>query len=324
MTSHDVHARNPRRKDRKAAIQRLLFVADAAVADANALPPAVRAVIDAATKVCVVTPTLPGPLAWLADDVDEQRHIADERLDTVMGHMQSLDVHAIGTAPRGSVLTVIADAVEEFAPDHILLAARTADHSSWQERRLIEHIEARFGVPATAYAVDLEGHTSSADGPLLLCYDGSESAKEAIERAGALFAGREALVLTVWRRTVRPDSLGFETARMVDDFIALDRGPAEDGCQLANDGVRFAREAGLDAEPVAVEATGPVWKTIVEVADRYDAATIVLGSRGRTGLRSMLLGSVSSAVVHHADRRALIVRQPDRPALTLRHPVARA
>ena len=51
-------------------IPRLLFVADAAVADVDELPPAVRAVIDAAGEVYVVTPTLPGRLAWLADDID--------------------------------------------------------------------------------------------------------------------------------------------------------------------------------------------------------------------------------------------------------------
>ena len=73
---------------------------------------------------------------------------------------------------------------------------------------------------------------------------------------------------------------------------------------------RIAQEAGLRAEPVAVEAAGPVWKTIVEIADRDDAATIVMGSRGLTGLRAMLLGSVSSAVVHHADRPTLIIRHP--------------
>ena len=62
-------------------------------------------------------------------------------------------------------------------------------------------------------------------------------------------------------------------------------------------------------KPIAVEATGPVWKTIVEIANRHDAATIVMGSRGLTGLRPMLLGSVSSAIVHHADRPTLIIRQ---------------
>jgi hypothetical protein len=51
-----------------------------------------------------------------------------------------------------------------------------------------------------------------------------------------------------------------------------------------------------------------VWKTIVEIADRHDAAIIVMGSRGLTGLRPMLQGSVSSAIVHHADRPTLIIR----------------
>jgi nucleotide-binding universal stress UspA family protein len=39
-------------------------------------------------------------------------------------------------------------------------------------------------------------------------------------------------------------------------------------------------------------------------------STIVLGSRGLTGLRSVLLGSVSTAVVHHADRPTLVIHSP--------------
>ena len=207
-------------------------------------------------------------------------------------------------------MTVIADAVAAFEPDHILIALRDSEHANWQERRLIEHVEERFGLPLTTYAVDTRGQTSTADGPLLLCYDGSEDATHAIERAGALLAGRPALVLTVWQATALPGSLGIsgDSGGMVD-FIKLDRAAAEDGGRIAGEGVRIAREAGLDAEPLAVEATGPIWKTIVEIADRHHAATIVMGSRGLTGLRSMLLGSVSSAVVHHADRPALVIKR---------------
>jgi nucleotide-binding universal stress UspA family protein len=298
-------------KERRTAIRRLLFVADAAVADVDELPPAVRAVIDAAADVYVVTPTLPGRLAWLADEVDRVRHIADERLDTVLGHMRSIDAHVSGAALRGSVATVIADAVAQFTPDHILVALRSSEHANWQERKLIEHIEERFALPVSTYAVDVEGHASRANGPLLLCYDGSEDATNAIRRAGALFAGRRALVVTVWQPTAVPSSLGFagETAGMINS-VELDRAAAEAGGRLADEGVRIAQQAGLLAAPVAVEGAGPVWKTIVEIADRDDAATIVMGSRGLTGLRAMLLGSVSSAVVHHADRPTLIVRQP--------------
>jgi nucleotide-binding universal stress UspA family protein len=293
---------------RARAIQRLLFVADAAVADVDELPPAVRAVIDGAAEVYVVTPTLPGRLAWLADDVDWHRHVADERLDAVLDHMHSIDADVSGMAIRGSVLTVIADAVEEFGPDHILIALRTAEHANWQERRLIEHIEKRFGLPLTTYAVDPRGHTSIADGPLLLCYDGSEDARHAIQRAGELFANRRALVVTVWPPTVVPGSLGFSEGAGMVDFAQLDRAAAEEAARVADEGVRIAQEAGLRAEPIVVEAAGPVWKTILDIADREFAATIVMGSRGLTGLRAMLLGSVSNAVVHHADRPTLIIR----------------
>ena len=93
--------------------------------------------------------------------------------------------------------------------------------------------------------------------------------------------------------------------------VEVQRASVETGDRVADEGVRIAQEAGLDAEPIAVESTRPVWEAIVGIADRHDAATIVMGSRGLTGLRSMLLGSVSRAVVHHTDRPTLIIRRPD-------------
>lgn len=311
MSNPEIAALEPYRTHTGPAIQRLLFIADAAVADIGQLPPPVRAVIDAAAAVYVLTPTLPGRLAWLADEVDQVRHVADERLDTVLGHMHSIGAHASGEAARGSVLTVVADAVAEFKPDHILVALRSPQHANWQERGLVKHIEQRFGLPVTAYAVDPWGHASSAHGPLLLCFDGSEDARRAVERAGALFAGRRALVVTVWQPIADLNSFAWTgpTASSVD-LVELNRAAAADAGRVADDGVRVALEAGLRAEPLPVQAVGSIWRTIVAMADRYDAAAIVMGSRGLTGWGSMLLGSVSSAVVHHADRPTLVIRQP--------------
>jgi nucleotide-binding universal stress UspA family protein len=296
--------------DRRAPIERLLFVADAAVADVEELPPAVRSVLDAATEVHVLTPTLPGRLAWLSDDVDGCRHVADERLDAVLGHLRSIGVDASGLAGRGSVLTVIADAVADFTPDHILLALRSSEHANWQERRLVEHIEQRFDLPVTAYGVDDRGRTASAVGPLLLCYDGSADAVRAIEHAGAVLPGSRALVLTVWERLATFDGSAWlgEAAGATADILDLDH-EAERAARVAADGVRVAKQAGLEAEPLTVEATGPVWETILELADRHDAATIVMGSRGLKGLRSILHGSVSRAVAEHAERPTLIIRR---------------
>src|SRR5215218_375093 len=299
---------DPRQPERP--IKRLLFIADSAVADADDLPPSVRAIIDDAAELYVVPPSLPGRLAWLADDIDGYRHVADERLEVVLGHMHSIGASASGTPRRGSMLTVVADAVAEFKPDHILIALRSPEHANWQERRIIERIEARFGLPVTTYTVDPKGHTLPADGPLLLCFDGSERAAGAIKRAGALFARRDALVLTVWEPTAL-GSIAWSgvTASMVK-FFRFDRAGADAARRVADAGVRIAMDAGLQATPLAVEADGPVWLKILEIADRHDAATIVMGSRGLTGLRSTLLGSVSNAVVHHTDRPTLIFRQP--------------
>jgi nucleotide-binding universal stress UspA family protein len=147
------------------------------------------------------------------------------------------------------------------------------------------------------------------DAPLILCYDGSEDAKHAIQRGGDLLNRRRALVLTVWLPT---GALGIGLGFTADaaSFVEIDRAAAEAGARIAEEGAQIARDAGLDAEPVAVKAGGPIWHTIVETADRCDAAAIVMGSRGLTGLRSMLLGSVSGGVVHHADRPTLVICRP--------------
>jgi nucleotide-binding universal stress UspA family protein len=293
-------------------IERLLFVADAAVADADQLPPAVRTVIDAAADVYVVTPTLPGRLAWLADDVDRSRQVADERLDAVLSHLHSIGARATGAAARGSVSLVIADAVAEFRPDDVLIALRSSEHANWQERRLIEHIERRFRLPVTTYAIDRRGRTPTGDGPLLLCYDGSGDARHAIERAGSLFGAHPALVVTAWHATALGSLAWSGATDSMNRFVDDDRAAAEVAGRVAEEGVRIARAAGLDAKPGPAEATGPAWATILEIADRIDAAGIVMGPRGVGGVSSMLLGSVSSAVVHHTDRPTLLIPRPVR------------
>ena len=55
---------------------------------------------------------------------------------------------------------------------------------------------------------------------------------------------------------------------------------------------------------------GPPRQVIVEEAERWGADLIVMGSRGLGAWNRLLLGSVSSAVVHHAKCSVEIVRKP--------------
>jgi nucleotide-binding universal stress UspA family protein len=152
---------------------------------------------------------------------------------------------------------------------------------------------------------------TGADTPLLLCYDGSEPARHAIARAADLLRTRNAVVLTVWQPTGVLGSFAWAGATdSMLDYVELDRAAAELGERIVDEGLRVAQDAHMRAEPLAVKAAGAVWKTILEVAESHDVSTIVIGSRGLTGLRSMLLGSVSAAVVDHADRPTLVIHSP--------------
>jgi nucleotide-binding universal stress UspA family protein len=147
--------------------------------------------------------------------------------------------------------------------------------------------------------------TDAASGAVVFAYDGSNLAKMAIaEAAGQLNLERDALVLTVWQ----PFNVGFLPPRelRIDASAANEvRAPAE---ETAAEGAALAKEAGFQAESLAVEGT-PTWKGIVETADDHHASVIVLGSHGRTGLASVLIGSVADAVAAHSGRSVLIVHR---------------
>jgi hypothetical protein len=137
---------------------RLLIVTGAAVAEVEVLPPHVRSLIESSSEILVVTPVLPSRLQWLASDTDRVRHEADERLGTVIGHLEELAPETAATGAIGdeTPLSAFTDAVRRFQPDHILLALRAADHSAWQERGLTDRVR-EFDIPLTTFEIDRAG-----------------------------------------------------------------------------------------------------------------------------------------------------------------------
>ena len=72
------------------------------------------------------------------------------------------------------------------------------------------------------------------------------------------------------------------------------------GNMASEQGVKFTAETVLDVASAA--------DSIVNYAENKKADLIVIGTKGRTGLKRLLLGSVASGVVTHASCPVLITR----------------
>jgi nucleotide-binding universal stress UspA family protein len=107
-----------------------------------------------------------------------------------------------------------------------------------------------------------------------------------------------------------------EARGITEDVVEeLDARTAKDARETAAEGVALAALAGFDGRPLAGRALAraaertavSVWRAILDVADEQSARVIVLGSRGRSGVTSMLLGSVSYGVGHNSQRPVLVI-----------------
>jgi nucleotide-binding universal stress UspA family protein len=143
--------------------------------------------------------------------------------------------------------------------------------------------------------------------PILICYDGSGSDRGAIDSAAQLLGPRRAVVVDIGSPITTEESL----AALAPGFpgAAIEEANADDALRRARVGAGLAQRAGFDAEAKA-EVAAPTWEGIVDVADEIDAAVIVIGSRGLSGVRERLEGSVSHDVAEHAGRPVLIVPPP--------------
>jgi len=156
---------------------------------------------------------------------------------------------------------------------------------------------------------------SASDGPILIAFDGSAAARQAVTDAAWFAKPRRALVLTVWEGALAYEMVApspdVSIAPAVDpaSVLNVDHELGLRAERVAGEGAELARSLGLDAQPLAVAAGGNVAATILDVARDHDVAAIVVGSRGLNGLRARLEGSTSKRVVKHALCPVLIVHE---------------
>jgi hypothetical protein len=135
-------------------VSKLLIAAGDIASDPGELPWSVRLLIDSADEILVIAPTLPARFEWLASATDKAREQADERLHAVLSHVIELGASARGVVAADDPLLAFEDAVASFAPTHILIGLRAREQSGWQERGLVEKVQARFSLPVTVFELE--------------------------------------------------------------------------------------------------------------------------------------------------------------------------
>ena len=137
--------------------------------------------------------------------------------------------------------------------------------------------------------------------------DGSATAEIAVRHAGKLAAdsGARLVVVSAYEAPGGDDPAAKARSVPYDIKWALtDRNQAEEKAMY---GKSLAAEVG--ATTVVVQAvSGSPPDVLLEAAVDFDADVIVVGSKGLTGASRFVLGSVASAVSHHAPCDVLIVQ----------------
>ena len=141
---------------------------------------------------------------------------------------------------------------------------------------------------------------------ILIGYDGSDDAKAAIERAGAVLTDESATVITVWEsvKHLASKAPGLATVSNPEE---TDPARQEEAENLAREGAELAREHGLDATYQAAERQSTVGDAILNEAEAVGASAVVVGSRGKGLLRSLVLGSTAQDVLQRSDFLVMVV-----------------
>lgn len=143
---------------------------------------------------------------------------------------------------------------------------------------------------------------------LLVATDGSRAAAAALEEAIslALDIGDEVAAITVWRALQGDFGLAYPSGAMLDDLLDAERRHAE---TTLGEATARAERAGVTLTTRLV--TGDPAGEVCDYAREIGARLVVVGTRGHGSVASLLLGSVSNAIIRHAPCPVLVVREPE-------------
>jgi len=133
---------------------------------------------------------------------------------------------------------------------------------------------------------------------ILLATDGSKYSEAAAQRAidFAVSYGGELIILSV---VDVPAEFYGESPEAWDNLVVKARAYVDKAKQMAE-------ASGVKVQAFVREAE--TWQSIIDMASEKKADTIIMGSHGRTGLKRLLMGSVTEKVIGNAACPVLVVK----------------
>ncbi len=135
---------------------------------------------------------------------------------------------------------------------------------------------------------------------ILVAVDGSESSKRAFDKSVFLAQKCNSKLYVV--NVVLDWEYGGDSAatfELIDELRAR-------GTELLEQCKKQALQSNVQVETVLEQ--GDYAHEIIEVAKRKNCELIIMGSRGMSPIKELMLGSVSLKVMHHASCPVMVVR----------------
>jgi len=237
---------------------------------------------------------------WLGEKVAEAVHaVADEGADA--GRAQAPGLEVTGVVAYGSPAQALVDRAATAA---LLVVARSGTGRS--PTSMVGSVAAGVLAHAPCPVVCVPASTDLDAGrrSVVVGLDGSPGSTAALAEAVEIADGAPLTVVTTWTPITETTTLTYWATAYPDsspDQVAAER--AERVQEQARD---WVTERFPDVEVSWVVERGRAGDVLVELSRH--AGLTVIGARGRGGLASLLLGSVSRSVVRRAHGPVLVTR----------------
>lgn len=147
---------------------------------------------------------------------------------------------------------------------------------------------------------------------ILVAIDGSESSMKAADYAIEIASHNQDAQVVILNVIVSQlgyayssGFFGHTTSSTIDEFLQQSKGEAQ---KWFDEIQQKANERNVNVKKEMVASPTAVVQAIVDYAEKNSIDLIVLGTRGRSGFKKLLLGSVASGVVTYASCPVMVVK----------------